>query len=721
MDLLTLIAKLTVDDSEYEKGLSDAEKKANDSEKKMRQGMGKVAAIGAAAVTAFAAASVKTGAEFDKSMSQVAATMGKTMSDLEKEVGTVDTAYGKFSGNLKDYAKFMGANTVFSATQASEALNYMALAGYDVEKSMNTLPSVLNLAAAGGMDLARASDMITDSESALGLTAQQTATMIDQMAMTASKSNTSVEQLGDAILTVGGTASFMAGGTTELNQVLGLLADNGIKGSEAGTHLRNMLLKLSSPTDEGAKALEKLGVQIFDNEGKMRSFSDIFPELNKKLSKLTDEKKLQALSDIFNTRDIASVNALLNTTGERWDELAGYIDSAWYTTTTFNKAFSKVGEGVNFDDFISGFENLGITAEEATDALNLSNGQVDAFTQLLLQAADSGTSLDDIIASMPADLETLQAAFDETTGSAQQMADTQLDNLSGDVTLLKSAFEGMQIQISDALTPAIRVFVQGLTNIISHFSTWAPIVVGLGTAFGALAIAVNFGSIISGLTGAFSALFAVLSANPIGIIIAVIAGLVTALVTAWNTNEGFRNAVTNAWEALKTKAKQLGDKFGDIKDKIVSAIETARDKVKSAIDKIKSFFNFSWSLPKLKLPHLTITGGFSLVPPNVPKFSIDWYKKAYNGIIKFPQNTVLQTPEGLKGFSDGVGSEVLMSEKHYFDSLEAARDLASRTVTIGDVTINIDASDYDNDPIEIGKAVEDILVNRMDVTGAVYG
>lgn len=660
MDLLTLIAKLTVDSSEYEKGLTDAEKKAKDSEKKMKQGIGKVAAVGAAAVGAFAAASVKTGAEFDKSMSQVAATMGKTMDDLKSEVATVDTAYGEFSGNLREYAQFMGANTVFSATQASEALNYMALAGYDVEKSMNTLPSVLNLAAAGGMDLARASDMVTDSESALGLTADQTAAMIDQMAMTASKSNTSVEQLGDAILTVGGTATFMAGGTNELNEVLGLLADNGIKGSEAGTHLRNMLLKLSSPTKEGAKALKDLGLEVFDNEGKMRSFSEIFPELNEKLSSLTDEQKLQALSDIFNTRDIASVNALLSTTGERWDELAGYIDTA--------------------------------------------------------------------------------------QGSAQQMADTQLDNLSGDITLLQSAFEGMQIQISDALTPAIRTFVQGLTTVISNFQTWAPIVIGLATAFGTLAIAINFGTIVSNVTTAFSTLWTVLSANPIAVIIAIIAGLVTAIITLWNTNEGFRTAVTNAWEFIKQKAQQLGekfesvknwiagafdklkskagelsDKFNDIKQKITSAIETARDKVGNAIEKMKSFFNFSWSLPKLKLPHLNITGGFSLVPPNVPKFSIDWYKKAYNGIVKFPQNTVLQTDDGLKGFSDGVGSEVLMSEKHYFDSLEAAKNMGQQIVNIGDVTINIDSSDYDNDPIETGKAVEDILVNITNVTGAVYG
>lgn len=705
MDLLTLIAKLTVDDSEYQKGLTSAEKKAQDSEKKLKSGMGKIAMAGAAAVTAFAAASVKTGMEFDKSMSQVAATMGKTMDELESEVGSVDTAYGQFTGNLREYAKFMGANTVFSATQASEALNYMALAGYDAEKSMKTLPSVLNLAAAGGMDLARASDMITDSESALGLSADQTARMIDQMAKTASKSNTSVEQLGDAILTVGGTATFMAGGTTELNQVLGLLADNGIKGSEAGTHLRNMLLKLSSPTKEGAEQIEKLGLKIFDSEGKMRSFSEIFPELNKSLSKLTDEQKLQALSDIFNTRDIASVNALLSTTGERWDELQGYIEQAWYTNESMNDSLEKFA-GISLTKITDNLKKLGISQEDFNEILGYTNGNADDFKDALLEAADAGVKEQDIVDALGGDLESLQKAFDNTQGSAQAMSDTQLDNLSGDITLLQSAFEGLQIKISDDLNPVMRDMVQWLTGVIDTFDTWAPIVIGLGTAFGVLAIALNFGTIVSTLATTFSTLWTVLSANPIGVVIAILAGLVTAIITAWNTNEDFRNAVITAWEAIKSgaqklgekfnavkdkivegweslkeKAGQLADKFEDIKQKITEKIETARDKVHDAIEKIKSFFNFEWSLPKLKMPHVSITGGFSIMPPSTPKFSVDWYKKAYNGIVKFPQNTVLQTADGLKGFSDGVGSEVLMSEKHYFDTIREA-ELEGRTATV---------------------------------------
>ena len=141
-------------------------------------GVGKVVAgavaAGTAAVGGFAAASVSAGADFDAAMAQVGATMLKTTDEMEKEVGSVETTFGSFSGNLREFAQFLGQNTAFSATEAAEALNYMALAGYDTQQSMQMLPNVLSLAAAGGFDLARASDMITDTQTAFGISAERT-------------------------------------------------------------------------------------------------------------------------------------------------------------------------------------------------------------------------------------------------------------------------------------------------------------------------------------------------------------------------------------------------------------------------------------------------------------------------------------------------------------------------------------------------------------------
>lgn len=355
---------------------SKAENTVNGLGGKLQSGLSKAAKVGAAAigaatgaVTAFAASAVSVGSNFDSAMSQVAATMGVTTEEV---------------GDLRDFAQEMGSSTAFSATQAAEALNYMALAGYTSEESMEALPNVLNLAAAGGIDLAEASDMVTDAQSALGLTMEETTELVDKMAKASSKSNTSVAQLGSAILTVGGTAKNLAGGTTELSTALGILADNGVKGAEGGTALRNIILSLSAPTDTAAGALKELGVNAFDSNGNLRSLNDVFTDFNNSLANATQEERTQYINKIFNKTDIKSVEALLANTGDRWNELTGYINDA--------------------------------------------------------------------------------------QGAAQAMADTQLDNLQGDITLLQSAFEGAQIAISDKLTPSLREFVQFANTSVSDMT-----------------------------------------------------------------------------------------------------------------------------------------------------------------------------------------------------------------------------------------------------------
>ena len=188
----TLKFDTKIDQSGFESGLS----KIGSIAQKGLKIVGAAFTATETAVLAFGKKSIEAGMQFDSSMSQVAATMGTTVDQI---------------GELRDFAQEMGATTAFSATQAADALNYMALAGYDAGTSMSMLPNVLNLAAAGGMELASASDMITDSQSALGLTLSETSQLVDKMAKASSKSNTSVAQLGEAILTVGGTAKMMAG------------------------------------------------------------------------------------------------------------------------------------------------------------------------------------------------------------------------------------------------------------------------------------------------------------------------------------------------------------------------------------------------------------------------------------------------------------------------------------------------------------------------------
>lgn len=372
--LFSLMAKLGLDKSEYDSGIDGAKKSASTFAQVLganlaTKGIGLVTkglANASKKMIGFAKDSGSTGMEFDAAMAQVAATMGKTVGEIK---------------DLKEYAQKMGATTKFTATESANALNYMALAGYDADMSMKMLPNVLNLAAAGNMDLAAASDMVTDSQSALGLSTEETTALVDKMAKASSKSNTSVAQLGEAILTVGGTAKNVKGGTTALATALGILADNGIKGAEGGTALRNIINTLAAPTGNAAKRFEALGVKVFDSTGNMRGLNEVFGDLDASMSTLTQEQRMEALSDIFNVRDLKSAEALLANYGDRWDELSASIDDA--------------------------------------------------------------------------------------QGAAQKMADTQLDNLQGDITLMESAVDGAKLSLSKGLTPALRDVVQRITRYVS--------------------------------------------------------------------------------------------------------------------------------------------------------------------------------------------------------------------------------------------------------------
>lgn len=386
-NVFDLFARLLLDTSGYEDSLGNARSLATSVGNGIKKGFGALATAAGAAFTAAGAAttkfvsdSVQAGMTFDKSMSQVAATMGYTVDQINDSTSEEAQNFQK----LRDFALDMGKSTAFSASQAADALNYMALAGYDAETSMTMLPNVLNLAAAGGIELAAASDMVTDASSALGLDIEHTTLMVDQMAAAASKSNTSVAQLGDAILTVGGTAKGLAGGTTELSTALGLLADNGIKGAEGGTALRNILLSLTPKSEEAAEAMERIGLRAYDAEGNMRPLQDIFTEMSASMQGMSDLERKNILGAMFNKVDLKSVEALLGTTTDRWDELT--------------------------------------------------------------------------------------SAIEDSENAAANMADTQLDNLAGDITLFKSALEGTEVVISDSLSPTLRGFVQFGTESIGKLT-----------------------------------------------------------------------------------------------------------------------------------------------------------------------------------------------------------------------------------------------------------
>ncbi|MFA8438214.1 phage tail tape measure protein [Pueribacillus sp. YX66] len=278
-----------------------------------------MAAIGTGAVASgkFIKDSLNVYGEYEDAMKQVQATMG-----LAGEEG--EEAFNKLSQAAKD----AGASTRFSASESAEALNYLALAGYDTEQAIGALPGVLTLAAAGDMDLARASDLVTDSMAALGLEIADMDMYMDKMAKTSQKSNTDVQQLGEGILVAGATMKNAGQDLDTLNVMLGVLANRGIKGAEGGTKLRNIIMSLTSPTSAAAKELESLGISVTDSSGNIRDMNDIFTDLNKELDGLSEADKMNALSNIFNKQDLAGVNALLSGTGDEMNNLYKELENA---------------------------------------------------------------------------------------------------------------------------------------------------------------------------------------------------------------------------------------------------------------------------------------------------------------------------------------------------------------------------------------------------------
>ena len=481
MTLLELLVKISADTSGLDKGLDSGLGKIKSGLSKLGSFATKAVAGAATAVAGFTAASIKTGMDFDTAMSQVAATMGMTVDQMNSDMETVTVNGETFTGNLTEFAEHMGATTQYTAKQSADALNYMALAGYDTKTAMQMLPNVMNLAAAGAMDLATASDMVTDAQTALGLSIDETNVMVDRMAKTASKSNTSVQQLGDAFLTVGANAKSMGSGlydtTQEASQVLGILADNGIKASEAGTHLRNILLACNPPTDDAAAAWKQLGVSAYDADGNLRDLQFVFSDLSEAMKGMTAQQRDDLITKMFNKTDLAAVNSLLDTSVDRWSELADAIAGAWYSSDSLESQL-KGKLNISLDEMKQNLEKLGVTSEDFSHALDNCNGDVEEFAAGLFEDTDAGVEVSDVTKALGGNLGKLQAAFDGATGSAQAMAETQLDNLSGDITYMQSAFEGLQISVSDLTTGTLREFVQfssnGLSNITLAMKAGGP-------------------------------------------------------------------------------------------------------------------------------------------------------------------------------------------------------------------------------------------------------
>lgn len=441
-----------------------------------------------------AAAALKIGADFDASMSEVAAITGATGDDFEA---------------LRNQALELGSTTKFSASEAAEAMTYLGMAGYDVNEIMGAMPGVLALAAASGTDLATTADIVSDAMTAFGMSADETTQFADLLASVSTKANTNVEMLGESFKYVAPVAGALGMSAEDTALALGLMANAGIKSSQAGTSLRSILTNLANPTDEMKTLMDELGISLTDSEGNMKSLEEIMGDLRTGFSGLSEDQQAAAAATLAGKNAMSGLLAIVN--------------------------------------------------------------------------------------AAPEDVQKLTDATTNYEGAAQAMADTMQDNLSGQLTQLKSALEGVAIQISDILMPAVRNIVAKFQEWVGKFAALSPEtktmilkIAGLAAAIGPLLLV--GGKLIIGL-GKLSAAIKILKtgflamSGPVGAAIAIVSALVTAGVLLYQN-----------WDVVKEKLSALWDKFSGTFPQIAAAVEEAFAKIKDFITN----FSFAELLEKVK-------------------------------------------------------------------------------------------------------------------------
>lgn len=517
------ITELSGDLKENKKQLKDAADAADDFDQSLEEtSSGGISAFGVALGNLIAnvitsaiskmrelvTETINVGKQFDSSMSQVAAVSGATGDELEA---------------LRSKAKEMGASTKFTASEAADAFNYMAMAGWKTEQMIDGIPGVLNLAAASGADLATTSDIVTDALTAMGYGAQDAGRLADVMAAASSNANTNVEMMGQTFKYAAPVVGALGYSMEDTAVAVGLMANAGIKADQAGTALRSILNRMAAPTKESQGAMDALGVSLTDSSGKMKSLDEIMQDLRK------------------------------------------------------------------------GFANMSETEQTAT-AKHLAGAE--AMSGLLA-----------IVNAAPEDFDKLTKAVKESEGAAEKMASTMQDNLGGDMTKLGSKFEGLQLTLYEKFEPTLRKAVEALDKLLDAFN-WiikngaeiSGIITGVGVAVGTFLAIINRQAILTAFIGllgkikaGFLAVNAVMLANPVGLVIAAIAGLVAAFVVLWKKSEKFRNFWKNLWSGIKKVAepiiKGLADWFSAAWDKIKAVWSVVVEYFKTIFENIKLVFS----------------------------------------------------------------------------------------------------------------------------------
>ncbi len=540
----SVIIDTKLNNSEFKKGINELESIG----KKGLKGIGVATGIAVTGLSALGGYALKVGSDFEAGMSKVQAISGATQEEINQ---------------LTEKAKEMGAKTKFSASESAEAFQYMAMAGWKTGDMLNGIEGIMNLAAASGENLGSVSDIVTDALTAFGLQAKDSAHFADVLAKASSSSNTNVGLMGATFKYVAPIAGSMKYSIEDTAVAIGLMANAGIKGEQAGTALRSMLTRLVKPPKEAAEALKKLNISAKNSDGTMKPLSQTLKELRTKFSKLNDSQKASYASSIAGTEAMSGMLAIVNASDDDFKKLTKEINNSEGATKDMANTMNNNLKGAT-TIMKSNMESLGIAI-------------YDKFKVPATKGIKSVTE-----------------ALEKLTKS------TSSGQLSRSLDKIASGFGKLIEKGADLITKILPKLIDGLAWVLEHGETIAGVVLGvvgavkgfeaISKAIGALktattimgtlkealngteAIAMGASNGIGMFTGATSLL-----CNPVGLATTALIGLITAYtahhiaVTKEKASlEGLRDEV----DQQKATWEELGETRQDILSKSMSEIDT---------------------------------------------------------------------------------------------------------------------------------------------------
>lgn len=414
----------------------------------------KVLGGAATAVTALGGAAIKVGSDFEAGMSEVQAVSGASGEALEQ---------------LKEKAKEMGAKTKFSATESAEAMNYMAMAGWKTEEMLGGIEGIMNLAAASGEDLATTSDIVTDALTAFGMSASDSTHFADILAAASSNANTNVGLMGETFKYVAPLAGSLGYSAEDTATAIGLMANAGIKGSQAGTSLRSIMTRLAKPTKESQAAMDALGLSITDSSGKMKPLSEIVGDMRKGFSGLTEDEKASYAAMLGGQEAMSGLLAIVNASDKDFEKLSGAINDCNGSAAEMAEIMQDNLQG-QITILQSGLEGLGVSLYEtmqdtAKDVVKEAQGMVQQLQDAFNEGGFQG----------------LVGAFGNVLAQIiQRIAEAAPTVIEAAVSLVMSFCDGLKSApgIGESGASLITSLVTGLMSCVGEIWTTAIVLIG---------------------------------------------------------------------------------------------------------------------------------------------------------------------------------------------------------------------------------------------------